>query len=384
MKNPTFLKFLILNLLVFNSYPGFFKEMDAWNARNNKDFLNAIRYMLHPILPGYIASASLQAPLSDDSQEEATNLHFNHEKEIRARFASHFIGKCPTDLTILRAYFGNPASFDDLNKPHGLLLYGPPGTGKTTIARILAGESNLDFISLSGSDFSQKYYGDGSKAVHALFRYARNLKKPVILFIDEIDSVGVKRTDDSNQEDRKVLNTLLEELTNEQNKDVFIVGATNHIDLLDSAFRRRFNYQAKIDVPDDNQRKQIFLFYLADKKHFLDCPTCKTIDCKCADSPLKNLLEKMKKNGCSGQNKPFSGSDIKELVDRAAILARITKQEKMYAPHFNEAYASIAERSQVDWTVLGWDGALYRGLWRAPVVGDAATWIHNLRKPDKE
>jgi AAA+ superfamily predicted ATPase len=377
---------IALSLLIVNCHAGFFEGMDSWNNRNNQDLMNAMRYVLHPLFPRHIAEPEpiADTPSREEEGGEVANLHFNHQMGLGARFSSHFKWKGNMDIDTILFYLNSPDKFDGLEMPRGLLLYGPPGTGKTTLARILAGESGLDFISLSGSDFSQKYYGEGSKAVHRLFKYARDLSKPVILFIDEIDSVGVKRTEDSNQEDRKVLNSLLTELTDEQNNNIFVVGATNHLDLLDRAFQRRFNYAVKIDVPDEEQRKQIFMFYLAGKQHALNCPKCKELDCTCSDSPLKRIVKKMETNGCSGLSKPFSGSDIKELINRAAIYARIPGVNTIFEQHINTAYDTIKEKHQVDWTVFGWDGALYRGVWRAPVIGDAATWVYNLRKPDKE
>jgi ATP-dependent Zn protease len=382
---------ITLSLLFVNCNAGFLDEMDSWNARNNHDLMNAMRFMLHPIIPTYVAAP---IPITDDSSDEegeaVANLHFNHEKDLRARFSSQFKWKGDIDIDTILMYLKNPDKFDGLKMPHGLLLYGPPGTGKTTIARILAGESGLDFISLSGSDFSQKYFGESSKAVRSLFKYARDLKKPVILFIDEIDSVGTKRPE-SSKEDAKILNTLLTELTDEQNDRIFVVGATNHSESLDSAFKRRLDCQVKIGIPDDEQQKQIFMLYLAEKQHALNCTQCDGLDCACSDSPLKRILQKMKTNGCSGPSKPFSGSDIQELVNRAAIYARIPGINIIFEQHINTAYDRIKQKNQSQsWTEVfrngpwAWGKVVGRGIVRAPGVREGITWVDDLKNPDQE
>ncbi len=308
---------------------------------------------------------------SGETSDEAPKCNFRYEKNVRDRFEHCYVGNRPDSLDTIVQYFRNPAAFRRLGAdlPRGLLLYGPPGTGKTTIARVLAGESGLDLISLSGSDFAQKYYGEGAKAVRALFAYARDLKKPIIIFIDEIDSVGFKRSDDGNSEDRKILNTLLAELTDDRNDAIFVVGATNSLDALDRAFLRRFNYQEEIELPNEQQRRTIFEFYLLGREHVLDA------------AAMGRILKKMEANGCSGPKKSFSGSDIKKLVQFAATEAATRGTARLTEGHFNQAHVRIAKTNKVSWT---WGQAIWRTPWRIPVIGDALTGLYNLSSSDEE
>ena len=156
---------------------------------------------------------------------------------------------------------------DGCKIPRGLLLAGPPGTGKTLLAKALAGESNATFIPVSGSDFIEVFVGVGSQRVRELFKLARQ-NSPAIIFIDEIDTIGTKRSSSSaggHSEHSSTLNKLLTEMDGfTDNQNVLVIAATNRIDSLDSALTRSGRFDRKIifDKPNKNERREMFRLYL--------------------------------------------------------------------------------------------------------------------------
>ncbi len=185
--------------------------------------------------------------------------------------------------------------------PKGILLHGPPGTGKTLLARAIAGETNAKFIPASGSEFVEKYVGVGAKRVRTLFEKARK-ETPSVIFIDEIDAIGAKRTLESNNEKDQTLNQLLIELDGFNNdQTVIIIGATNRIDMLDEALIRpgRFDRNIFIGNPDIRSREEIF------KVHIKNKPI----------SPKINVNELAKRTH------GMSGAHISNIANEAAIFA---------------------------------------------------------------
>lgn len=189
--------------------------------------------------------------------------------------------------------------------PKGALLVGPPGTGKTLLAKAVAGEAKVPFFSLSGSDFVEMFVGVGASRVRDLFKQAKE-KAPSIIFIDEIDAIGRARGKNngfnSNDERENTLNQLLTEMDGfGTNSGVIILAATNRADVLDSALMRagRFDRQIYVDMPDLNERKAIFEVHL---------------------KPLK-LAEGMDIDFLSKQTPGFSGADIANLCNEAALIA---------------------------------------------------------------
>jgi cell division protease FtsH len=154
--------------------------------------------------------------------------------------------------------------------PKGLLLYGPPGTGKTLMAKAIAGEANVPFYAMSGSDFVQMYVGVGASRIRSLFNKAKKSEKAVI-FIDEIDTIGKKRARNvsaSNDERDQTLNALLTEMSGfSDNQGILVIGATNRLDTLDEALLRpgRFDRHIEIGLPDINARKHILSLYAGRK-----------------------------------------------------------------------------------------------------------------------
>ena len=204
-------------------------------------------------------------------------------------------------------FLKEPQKYTDLGGkiPKGALLVGPPGTGKTLLAKAVAGEANVPFFSLAGSDFVEMFVGVGASRVRDLFRQAKE-KAPCIVFIDEIDAVGRARAKAAamggNDERENTLNQLLTEMDGfGSNSGVIILAATNRVDVLDKALLRagRFDRQIHVDLPDINERKEVFGVHLRHIK--ID----NTVDV--------DLLAR--------QTPGFSGADIANVCNEAALIA---------------------------------------------------------------
>lgn len=205
------------------------------------------------------------------------------------------------------AFLKNPGKYTDLGGkiPKGALLVGPPGTGKTLLAKAVAGEADVPFFSMSGSDFVEMFVGVGASRVRDLFRQAKE-KSPCIIFIDEIDAIGRARGKNpnmgSNDERENTLNQLLTEMDGfGSNSGVIILAATNRADILDKALLRagRFDRQIHVDLPDVHERKQIFNVHLR---------------------PVK-INETVDVNFLAKQTPGFSGADIANVCNEAALIA---------------------------------------------------------------
>ena len=204
-------------------------------------------------------------------------------------------------------FLKNPEKYTKLGGkiPRGALLVGPPGTGKTLLAKAVAGEAQVPFFSLSGSDFVEMFVGVGASRVRDLFKKAKD-KAPAIIFIDEIDAIGRARGKNqmtgSNDERENTLNQLLTEMDGFGTNDhVIVVAATNRADILDRALVRagRFDRQIYVDLPELNERKEIFEVHL---------------------KPLK-IDKELDLNFLAKQTPGFSGADIANMCNEAALIA---------------------------------------------------------------
>jgi cell division protease FtsH len=215
------------------------------------------------------------------------------------------------ELEEIKEFLKSPEKFNNLGAkiPKGVLLVGPPGTGKTLLARAVAGESNVPFFSISGSDFVEMFVGVGASRVRDLFKKAKD-SSPAIIFIDEIDAVGRMRgagLGGGHDEREQTLNQLLVEMDGfESNQGVILMAATNRPDVLDPALLRpgRFDRQVIVDRPDLEGRTQIL------KVHSKDKPLRKNID-------LKTIAK---------QTPGFTGADLANLLNESALLA--ARQDK--------------------------------------------------------
>ena len=224
-------------------------------------------------------------------------------------------------------FLKNPSKYTELGAkiPKGALLVGPPGTGRTLLAKAVAGEAKVPFFSLSGSDFVEMFVGVGASRVRDLFKQAKE-KSPAIIFIDEIDAIGRARGKNngfnSNDERENTLNQLLTEMDGfGTNSGVIILAATNRADVLDGALMRagRFDRQIYVDMPDLNERKEIFEVHL---------------------KPLK-LEKNLDVDFLSKQTPGFSGADIANLCNEAALIAARNDKKQVEKQDFLDAVDRI-------------------------------------------
>ena len=224
-------------------------------------------------------------------------------------------------------FLKQPQKYTDLGGkiPKGALLVGPPGTGKTLLAKAVAGEADVPFFSMSGSDFVEMFVGVGASRVRDLFRQAKE-KAPCIIFIDEIDAVGRARSKSpsmgGNDERESTLNQLLTEMDGfGTNSGVIILAATNRADILDKALLRagRFDRQIHVDLPDLNERKAVFEVHL---------------------KPLK-LDNTVDPDTLARQTPGFSGADIANVCNEAALIAARHKKNAVGKQDFLDAVDRI-------------------------------------------
>ncbi len=237
------------------------------------------------------------------------------------------LSEAKTEIEEIVEFLKNPQRYTDLGGkiPKGALLVGPPGTGKTLLAKAVAGEANVPFFSMSGSDFVEMFVGVGASRVRDLFRQAKE-KAPCIVFIDEIDAVGRARGKNpnmgANDERENTLNQLLTEMDGfGSNSGVIILAATNRADILDKALMRagRFDRQIYVELPDLNDRVAIFKVHL--KKIKID------------DSVDIELLAR--------QTPGFSGADIANVCNEAALIAARHNKKTVEKQDFIDAVDRI-------------------------------------------
>ena len=232
------------------------------------------------------------------------------------------IDEAKEDLMEIVEFLRDPQKFQRLGgkMPHGVLLVGPPGTGKTLTARAVAGEADVPFYTISGSDFVEMFVGVGASRVRDMFEQAKK-NSPCIVFIDEIDAVGRHRgagLGGGNDEREQTLNQLLVEMDGfESNEGVILIAATNRPDVLDPALLRpgRFDRQVVVPNPDINGREAIL------KVHVRNVPLAPNVD-------LKVIAR-----GTPG----FSGADLMNLVNEAALLAARREKRMVTAQEFEDA-----------------------------------------------
>ena len=259
------------------------------------------------------------------------------------------------ELEEIKEFLKSPEKFNKLGAkiPKGVLLVGPPGTGKTLLAKAVAGESNVPFFSISGSDFVEMFVGVGASRVRDLFKKAKE-SSPAIIFIDEIDAVGRMRgagLGGGHDEREQTLNQLLVEMDGfEANQGVILMAATNRPDVLDPALLRpgRFDRQVIVDRPDLKGRTQILKVHAADK------PIAKNVSLETiakqtpgfTGADLANLLNEAALLAARKSKKTISNSDIENSIDR--VLAGpekksqiLTDEEKLIIAYHETGHALV-------------------------------------------
>lgn len=253
---------------------------------------------------------------------------FDKENAMKVTFADVAgLSEAKTEIEEIVEFLKNPGRYTDLGGkiPKGALLVGPPGTGKTLLAKAVAGEANVPFFSMSGSDFVEMFVGVGASRVRDLFQKAKE-KAPCIVFIDEIDAVGRARGKNpnmgANDERENTLNQLLTEMDGfGTNSGVIILAATNRADILDKALLRagRFDRQIYVELPELNDRVAIFNVHLK--------------GIKTDDSVDVELLAR--------QTPGFSGADIANVCNEAALIAARHNKDHVQKQDFIDAVDRI-------------------------------------------
>ncbi len=253
---------------------------------------------------------------------------FNKENYVHVDFSDVAgLEEAKIEVREVVDFLKNPAKYTELGGkiPKGVLLVGPPGTGKTLLAKAVAGEANVPFFSLSGSDFIEMFVGVGASRVRDLFKQAKE-KGSAIIFIDEIDAIGRSRSKNvgysSSEERENTLNQLLTEMDGfSTNQGVIVLAATNRADILDGALLRagRFDRQIHVELPDVQERYAIFQVHL---------------------KPLK-LAKDFDSNFLAKQTPGFSGADIANVCNEAALIAARKGKEHVEKQDFLDAIDRI-------------------------------------------
>lgn len=264
-------------------------------------------------------------------------------------------------------FLRNPKKYTSLGGkiPKGALLVGPPGTGKTLLAKAVAGEANVPFFSISGSDFVEMFVGVGAARVRDLFTQAKD-KAPCIVFIDEIDAVGRARGKNvgfsSNDERENTLNQLLTEMDGfGTNSGVIVLAATNRADILDKALMRagRFDRQINVTLPDLNERKEIFQVHLAKIKlaDSFDIETIAKHTPGFSGADIANVCNEAALTAARNNKQCVDNSDFMEAVDR--VVGGIERKKTIMSPKEKKLTAyHEAGHAVTGWLLEGCDPVL--------------------------
>jgi len=256
------------------------------------------------------------------TKEKGKNAPVTPEKKVTFNEVQG-IDELKPDLFRLVDSLKHPAKYKKLGaRPtKGLILYGPPGTGKTLIAKAISGEAEVPFFSASGSDFVEKYVGVGASRIRDLFSKARKAS-PCIVFIDELDAIGGNRGETNNSERDQTINALLTELDGfTASEGILTICATNRLDILDAALTRpgRFDLKIAVNLPDKQARYQILKLHSAGKK----------------------LAEEVKIDALAKKTNGFSGAELENLLNEAALIAATNDKEWITNVDIEDAFFKI-------------------------------------------
>lgn len=232
----------------------------------------------------------------------------------------------------------SPETFDEvgIDPPNGVLLHGPPGTGKTMIAKAVANQTDASFIQLSGSDLARKFIGEGARLVRQLFELARD-NEPAVVFIDEIDAIGAKRTDSKTSGDAEVQRTLMQLLNEmdgfDERGDVSVIAATNRVDMLDDAILRPGRFDRLIEVPEPDQDGREQIFQIHTRQMSLD-----------EDVPINRLAE------MTGE---VTGAEISAICTEAGMFAIRDDRTTVSYEDFKAAYEKMEDARDSEDSIPG-------------------------------
>lgn len=295
-------------------------EINYTNGPNKLTFGAVLSQML-PIIILIIGIMFMMSRMGGSSQAmEITKSKARREENIKTRFED--VAGCDEEIEEVKEvvdYLKHPGKYRKVGArvPKGILMVGPPGTGKTLLAKAVAGESNVPFYSISGSDFSEMFVGVGAGRVRAMFKQAK-ATAPCIIFIDEIDAVGLKRGMKISGSEDQTLNQILVEMDGmDENNGVVVIAATNRADVLDPALLRsgRFDRQIKVALPDKKGRLEILQVHARNKK----------------------LEENIDLENIAKRTPGFSGADLENVLNEGAILAVRENREIITIKDLDEA-----------------------------------------------
>ena len=291
-----------------------------------KSILTQIPTTLFSLLPTIIMVALFIMIFKMQGLGEKGQVYEETERKTKIKFKDVAgLDEEKEELVEIVDFLKRPEKFTKMGAkiPKGVLLYGKPGTGKTLIAKAIAGEANVPFISMSGSEFIEMFAGLGASRVRKLFEKARKLS-PCIVFIDEIDAIGARRTSNSGAEteNNQTLNQLLVEIDGFSSEETIIVlAATNRPEMLDKALLRpgRFDRQITIPVPDLKGRLEILKIHSEDKR----------------------LSDNVNLESIAEDTAGFTGAELANILNEAAIIATINKHEEIENSDIEEAVKKV-------------------------------------------
>lgn len=291
-----------------------------------KSILTQIPATLFSLLPTIVMVALFIMIFKMQGLGEKGQVYEETERKTKIKFKDVAgLDEEKEELVEIVDFLKRPEKFTKMGAkiPRGVLLYGKPGTGKTLIAKAIAGEANVPFISMSGSEFIEMFAGLGASRVRKLFEKARKLS-PCIVFIDEIDAIGARRTSNSGAEteNNQTLNQLLVEMDGFSSEETIIVlAATNRPEMLDKALLRpgRFDRQITIPVPDLKGRLEILKIHSEDKR----------------------LSDNVNLESIAEDTAGFTGAELANILNEAAIIATINKHEEIENSDIEEAVKKV-------------------------------------------
>jgi len=294
--------------------------------QNRPSMLTVIPSYILSLLPTLIMVALFIAIFKMQGLGDKGEIYNETERKTKVRFSDVAgLDEEKEEMVELVKFLKEPKKFIEMGAkiPRGVLLYGKPGTGKTLIAKAIAGEAGVPFISMSGSEFIEMFAGLGASRVRKLFEKAKRLS-PCIVFIDEIDAIGSRRTSGSGaeSENNQTLNQLLVEMDGFGTEEtVIVLAATNRPEMLDKALLRpgRFDRQITIPAPDKKGRLEILKIHSKDKK----------------------LAENVNLESIAEDTAGFTGAELANILNEAAIIATKNEHEKIVADDIEEAVKKV-------------------------------------------
>ncbi len=285
--------------------------------------------------------------LSKEIEENSIKPEYNNKYKFKDIAG---ISDVKEQLLEIIDFLKNPHKYKkrDIRMPKGVLLIGPPGVGKTLIAKAISAEANVPFFYNSGASFVQIYAGMGAKKVRELFEKAKEMA-PSIIFIDEIDAVGKSRDALDSNERESTLNQLLVEMDGfGSNSGVIVIGATNRIDVLDSALLRagRFDRRVFIDLPNIKEREQIINHYLNNKKYNIDIAEVARLTAGFSPAAIETLINEAALNALRKNRDLLEIDDIYSVKDQVVYgkkrVVSLSNQERQIQANYQASKAVIA------------------------------------------